>query len=91
MLSFLSLRLRHKQNIKHEKTCYVSFHFVYNSLRNSNTLQNAKERMANLFQSYICRYPFKYKQVRLLVQTLIIDNKPCLFRCRMTVDAAVPF
>ena len=54
----------------------------------------ARKGVADVFLPpyvYMCRHLFKRKQVGLLAQSLIIDNKPCLFSHRMTVNIAIPF
>lgn len=73
MLSFLPLRLRHKQNIKHEKTCYVSFHFVYNSLRNSNTLQKDLSVTVPYLQLQVQSYFLKSYRL----PSLLLLHIPC--------------
>jgi len=53
---------------------------------NSNTLQSTEGEVANLFSTpynYMCRHPFKHKQVGHWARTLIIGNKPYLFSRRM--------
>lgn len=60
---------------------------------NSNTLQSTGGGVANLVSTphiYMCRHPYKHKQVGHWAQTLIIGNKPCLFSRRMTVNVAIP-
>lgn len=48
--------------------------------------------MANLYSTpyvYMCRQPFKHKQVGLCARTLIIGIKPCLISRRLTVTVAI--